>query len=71
MERTSVDFAAQQARNVVLYGECLKPRIIFAQHALSTDERNCIEKAKESAEARWTGPVDWTSGLDYWTHLFT
>ena len=20
---------------------------------------------------RWTGLVDWTSGLDYWTHLFT
>ena len=19
---------------------------------------------------RWTGPVDWTSGLDYWTHPF-
>ena len=19
---------------------------------------------------RWTGTVDWTSGLDYWTHRF-
>ena len=35
----------------------------------------CLEKDEDqyvmAVYNRWTGLVDWTSGLDYWTDLFT
>ena len=47
--RSSQSFTGQRARNIVLCGECLKPRVIYSQYLLTAAETNCIEKIKESA----------------------
>ena len=44
------DFSASKARNVIICGECLKPRIVYAQYVLTPAQKTCVERAKESAD---------------------
>ena len=28
-----------------------------------------LRRSDKGVTIHWTGPLDWTTGLDYWTHL--
>ena len=36
---------------------------------LAAGKKECPECPEPGVTIRWTGPLDWTSGLDYWTDL--
>ena len=51
---------------------------IYEWYEERKNAKGCTNKFLEAALVglqmavynRWTGTVDWTSGLDYWTHRF-
>ena len=53
-------------------GECssLQQQNVFVHCAplQDIDTRNGSRVILQGVCIRWTGPLDWTTGLDYWTH---
>ena len=43
---------------------------LLGQSSKSSLKSQLKDKTQTAVYNRWTGLVDWTSGLDYWTHQF-
>ena len=55
----------------MIFNLCIVILIILCTLYYSTKVSVATATIVRAVYNRWTGPVDWTSGLDYWTHLLT